>query len=294
MATTDAFCTACSWSSQRQEACCYHSHVKLDYAVSDRGVWSVGSRMVIKERSTKPPNFEAAALGFIRSNTAIPVPGIIKDWTEEPDRYFLAMDRVPGEPLTKIWPGMSELDRHRIAEQAAGHLAELRSLQSPRLESLGNQPLYSAFLFRNGYGLPHGPFTSDDQLWEEMAKALPWLSEKASGRLRKRMPPAAPYTFTHGDLSTDNIIIQDGNISGIIDWEASGYFPAWWESTALTIVQSDYDREWKLLLRKHMEEHIKEHLDAHKFWSDYYALSMYPSLNERGEGLLRELEAGEE
>ncbi|KAF4963422.1 hypothetical protein FZEAL_10935 [Fusarium zealandicum] len=286
----DISCDACSWSPQRQAGCRYHSHIKLDYSVSDRGVWSVGSRIVIKERSTKPPNFEAQGLRFISSTTAIPVPGIISDWTEESGNCFLVMDRVPGEPLASAWPGMSDVDKERIAKQAAEYLAQLRSLQSPRLQSLGDQPLYSAFLFRNGYGLPHGPIASDDELWGEMMKALSGLSEKVCRRLRKRMPPAAPYTFTHGDLSTDNIIVQNGSISGIIDWEASGYFPVWWESTATKICQGDDDRQWKTLLCKHIEEHA----DGQAFWSDYYTLSMFPSLDDRGESLLRELEAEEE
>lgn len=105
------------------------------------------------------------------------------------------------------------------------------------------------------------------------------------------MPPATLYTFTHGDLSTDNILIKDGNISGIIDWEPRGYFPTRWEWTATKACQSDHDREWKTLLQKHMDEHV----DAHEFWSDYYALSIYPSFNERRrESLLKELEGKEE
>ncbi len=41
------------------------------------------------------------------------------------------------------------------------------------------------------------------------------------------MPSAAPFTFTHGDLTDVNILIKDGNLADILDWEASGYFPVW-------------------------------------------------------------------
>ena len=40
------------------------------------------------------------------------------------------------------------------------------------------------------------------------------------------MPPATPYTFTHGDLTSVNIMVENGNLIGIIDWEASGYYPS--------------------------------------------------------------------
>lgn len=85
------------------------------------------------------------------------------------------------------------------------------------MQSLGEQPLYSAFLFPNGYGVPHGPLSSDDELWAELATGLEDLPEQALRRLRERMPPAEPYTFTHGDLAIVNIIVRDGALAGILD-----------------------------------------------------------------------------
>ena len=35
--------------------------------------------------------------------------------------------------------------------------------------------------------------------------------------------------FTHGDLLLHNIIVEDGHISGIIDWECAGWMPEYWE-----------------------------------------------------------------
>lgn len=64
-----------------------------------------------------------------------------------------------------------------------------------------------------------------------MEKALEKVPEKARQRLQKRMPPAGPFTFTHGDLTNVNIIVKDGHLAGIIDWEVSGFYPVWWEFT---------------------------------------------------------------
>ncbi|RHZ46012.1 uncharacterized protein CDV56_102898, partial [Aspergillus thermomutatus] len=102
---------------------------------------------------------------------------------------------------------------------------QLRKLHSPKMQSLGGQPIYSAFLFPGGYGLPHGPLSSDDELWAEMEVTLKGVPEDARLRLQNHMPPAAPYTFTHGDLTYVNIMVEDGCLTGIPDWEASGYFP---------------------------------------------------------------------
>lgn len=277
-------CTACGWTPQRQNSCRYDSHVKLFYGVSDRGVWSIGSNLILKERSSKPPSFEAKNIQLLREKTTIPVPIIIEEWNEQNQRYFMLTKRVHGEALNAVWPMMSAAEKEHIAKQTADYILQLRQLHSPRMQSVDCQPLYSAFLFPNGYGIPHGPFSSDDELWAEMEMVLTDVPERARQQLRERMPTAAPYTFTHGDLTNVNIMVKDGNLAGILDWEASGYFPVWWESTCAGIGLGQDDQEWKSLLRKHMPSCE----DARQFWLDFNALRKYPNLDERGAALLRE------
>jgi aminoglycoside phosphotransferase len=278
-------CSACSWTAERQNACHYYSGIKLFYGTSDRGVWSLGSQFILKERSTNPPNFEAQNIHFLKEKTSIPVPTIVKDWKEDDGRYFMLTERICGEPLNVVWPTLSTADRERIAKQTAEYLLELRELQSLQMQSLDGGPIYSAFLFPNGYGVPHGPLSSDDELWGEMVKSLEKVPEKACQRLRQRMPTAIPSTFTHGDLTDVNIVIKDNNLAGILDWEASGYFPVWWEFTCAGIGLGKQDQEWKSLLRKYMPDHSK----AREFWLSFYALRRYPNLDEEGEKLLQAL-----
>ncbi|EED15380.1 conserved hypothetical protein [Talaromyces stipitatus ATCC 10500] len=57
---------------------------------------------------------------------------------------------------------------------------------------------------------------------------------------------------------------------------------AWWEFTCAGIGLSQEDKEWKTLLQKYMPDYT----DACEFWLDFYALSKYPSLDERGMELL--------
>jgi len=37
--------------------------------------------------------------------------------------------------------------------------------------------------------------------------------------------------FTHGDLSSLNILASGDDIVGIVDWETAGWYPAYWEYT---------------------------------------------------------------
>ncbi|KAL2757919.1 hypothetical protein ACRALDRAFT_207150 [Sodiomyces alcalophilus JCM 7366] len=286
--SAENICSACSWSNERQDGCRYHSNVKLFYGVSDRGVWSVGNRLVVKERSAAPPNLEAKNVKFLEANTTIPVPTIVEQWTEH-DRYFLVARRIPGEPLNVAWP---TLERDRLAKQTADYLDQLRHLTSPRIQSLDGEPVYSAFLFRADHGVARGPFSTDDELWAAFEKVLQKrrVPPAACQRLRERMPASTPYTFTHGDLTNVNIMVENGRLTGIIDWEAGGYFPVWWEFVAAGIGLGQEDQEWKDLLRSHMPGHE----EAREFWRLLYSLSRYPQLDERATQFLGHVEASQQ
>jgi hypothetical protein len=45
--------------------------------------------------------------------------------------------------------------------------------------------------------------------------------------IHDNFPDGAPYVLTHSDLNFGNIIVNNGKIEAIIDWELAGYYP-WW------------------------------------------------------------------
>jgi aminoglycoside phosphotransferase len=102
--------------------------VKLFYGVGDRGAWSLGSKLIPKERSATPPNYEADNLEFLREKTTIPVPKVVEHWTESNGRYFTLMRRISGEPLNEVWATLSTTEKERIAKQTADYLKQLRDL----------------------------------------------------------------------------------------------------------------------------------------------------------------------
>ncbi|PVI08062.1 kinase-like protein [Periconia macrospinosa] len=278
-------CSACGWTSDQQSHCSYASSVKLFYGASVRGVWSLGSDFVLKERPADPPTFEAVNTEYVKANTTIPIPEIAKDWTDRQQRRFILAERIEGENLQSAWPTLSQDARVRIAEQTAEYIHQLRKLQSEKMASLGDAPIYSGWLFLQGLETPHGPFGSDEELWQSLSVELRKLPEKAQKAFRKRLPPCAPYTFTHGDLTTVNIMVKDDKLAAIIDWESAGYFPVWWEFTAAGIGLSEEDVAWKALLRSKMQPFEKER----EFWRDFYKLCRYPELDDRGKELMEEL-----
>lgn len=57
------------------------------------------------------------------------------------------------------------------------------------------------------------------------------------------------FVLRNGDLSTRNIMVHEGRISGIVDWEYSGFFPKYIEY-ALAMVIHDCIEEWWLPVLK--------------------------------------------
>lgn len=195
------------------------------------------------------------------------------------------MEKVKGQTIQEAWPTMSLPEKEHIADQVAGCIQQLQQLHSPAMESLNGRPLYSGWLFLDGRDTPHGPLSSDLELQQSLAPALKELPNKVLTRFMTRLPASAPYSFTHGDLNCENIIVKDGNLLGIFDWEYAGYFPAWWEYAATSVGLSEDDGEWKALLR----ERFRDHIIGKNFCLDFYSLSMYPDLNERGHNILKDL-----
>ncbi|KAJ0421477.1 kinase-like domain-containing protein [Aspergillus carlsbadensis] len=262
-------CSACSWTAERQKHCSYESHVKLFYEAGDRGLWSLGSRLILKDRGASLPTFEVPNIQFVRDQTSIPVPTVVDSW-EEGGRALIFMKRVPGVPLIEAWPSLSTPEKEHIARQTADYLLQLRELQCDKMQALGGHPIYSNFLFKNKV----------KNMERGLKDAVP---QAARRRLRDRMPPAAPYTFTHNDLTNVNIMVQNASLAGIIDWEMAGFFPVWWEYVCTSVPDSEEHKEWKTLLRSHMPDHSA----AREFWLDYYYLC-WDLEHERAKKLLEE------
>ncbi|PGH15751.1 hypothetical protein AJ80_05459 [Polytolypa hystricis UAMH7299] len=72
--------------------------------------------------------------------------------------------------------------------------------------------------------------------------------------------------LTHGDLCLQNIIVNDGYVSGILDWKLSGWYPKYWEfSKALYVWKWQYD--WIEYLVQILEPYDPEYA-VHSFLTE--------------------------
>jgi thiamine kinase-like enzyme len=74
--------------------------------------------------------------------------------------------------------------------------------------------------------------------------------------------------FTHGDLSSLNVLASGDKITGIVDWETAGWYPSYWEySTAWNVnLQNEF---WRDEVDKFLE-HMPEELEMEKLRLQYF------------------------
>jgi thiamine kinase-like enzyme len=76
-----------------------------------------------------------------------------------------------------------------------------------------------------------GPFASEEEFNNTLIDAY---CAKYKGEVRPFMTGMLNFhkhsiVFTHADLRPVNIIIKDGHVAAIIDWELAGWYPEYWE-----------------------------------------------------------------
>jgi hypothetical protein len=278
----------------------YPSGVQLLHRSCNRRIWGLGSVALCNERPITPaetPFDDAAIYEFLEDETSIPVPSVMSEWFDrEKNIHFSIKAKIPGESLDKLWPTMSLEDKEKMAVQTAAFLQQLRGLTSPYCGRVEEKGVVDQMLFNCQYPEPQGPFRTQDELWKAMVATLKGqIPKKALDRLRSQMPECEPWTYTHGDLSLGNIIVEDGKVVGLIDWEWSGYFPVWWEFAKFRGgVPKWIDPEWFELLSDKLEQHKagyewwdKFHCLVHKVESNYRRMD--PRKLRSGNAALEEL-----
>ncbi|GKZ38433.1 hypothetical protein AbraIFM66950_010626 [Aspergillus brasiliensis] len=286
-AASDEGYVACGWTHDKQLQSSYDSHLKLFYTAHDHGVWSIGTDVILKERPYDGSRNEAKALKLLASYSQNPAPELLHDWVDQDGRYFLLQERMDGDTLETVWPTLTDLQKVAIADQVAGVCKRLQFITSPRIERVDRRACSSTLLF--GDSEPHGPFRSDAELWDAVSLPLRQRSfpQKALDSLQKRFPQYASYVLTHGDLSIGNIMVKDGQLVGILDWEHAAYYPLGYEYILASWGVNAEDVAWKRLLQQRLD--LKD--SAKWFWMELYHLRNYPDLDEEGKEVLERLSA---
>lgn len=183
---------------------------------------------------------EAYAMQFISENTTIPVPKVYSAF-EHGGRTFILMERIQGEPLCQGWVQRPAKSQARILNQLKAMTEQLRAIPPQDVRGVADVtegPIYDQRLPKKDLW---GPFPTIDTFHKELRfgqeiedfnehqlSNLPGLADLVAFH---RQPWPRP-SFTHGDLSSLNILVRGDDVVGIIDWETAGWMPPYWEYTS--------------------------------------------------------------
>ncbi|PVH87201.1 hypothetical protein DL98DRAFT_544967 [Cadophora sp. DSE1049] len=148
------------------------------------------------------------------------------------------MTYIPSITLEQAWGTLTHDNKVSIQQQLDGIFCKLRKLKNDgqRLGGVGGEGV------KEGHLSPHHSaeiITTPAQFEDFRFSADHRASTSWITFLRSFLPPSTEdCVFTHGDVRPANIMVKtdDENnyiVSGIIDWEDSGFYPDYFESTRL-------------------------------------------------------------
>ncbi|KAI1906938.1 hypothetical protein LOZ52_006353 [Ophidiomyces ophidiicola] len=214
---------------------------KLYGDTSSMQVFYIGRRSILKRRCHLS---ELEAIEYVRTNTTIPVPAIYKVYGKG-DYRDVVLERLPGHDLAHAWRSLTAKQKSEIVKELAGYVSQLRQLQPPKKGVVGSPSLGPGYDHRLG-GQRFGPFNLTDfhnyvrrsvdlESWKARDESVSQVHNRSNTYATK---------FTHADLSPSNIIVADGKILGIIDWEFGGWFPEYWEYTKIYFGFRDWRKDF--------------------------------------------------
>ncbi|OTB04222.1 hypothetical protein M426DRAFT_165124 [Hypoxylon sp. CI-4A] len=211
-----------------------------------RDIWALGSKFILKNRKYYPGSeIEAHNTNFAADLTPDDhrIPKIINFWREG-DGFLCIQERIEGDSLENMLPTLTQEDLARIGKGLGEYLLKFRNTSAPRMEMRNQEPVIDRRLFQPLLDKPDKKYTvctSNEDVKQNLAMAIEDRIDRGTlVALMAKMPSATPFTFTHSDLHEGNIMVKDGEFSGIVDWELAGYYPVWWEFVDLCEVISDH------------------------------------------------------
>ncbi|KAF4502560.1 phosphotransferase enzyme family [Fusarium agapanthi] len=236
------------------------------------GVCLIRNTFIVKY-GTDVTEYKGNVLLFVERYLNIRAPRLYAMYRDEStDCVYLIMEYIQGVSLETIWPSLSDALKASITSQLKQIFDEMGSLKPPEnfIGGIDGGSLRDpAFQTESPNSRINGPFKSPEEVgvalalaseeyWEDNGKSI-WLPRFFSRHLGAALKDHE-VKFTHGDLYMRNILVEktskangtlngDGlkteqyRVKGIVDWEAAGWYPAYWEyATAMSRAQAQ--SEW--------------------------------------------------
>ena len=199
---------------------------------------------------------EADNMNFIRKHTSIPVPEVFDEYDTSDGRHCIIMSYIPGTPLQEAWFNLPAESKISIVEQLIGYIHELRQLKGESVSSASGSPTFMPIFGSPLDKVLHSSSEFHHLLFSRVVRSVPNFY---AALIRSRFDDNSRLVFTHADLVGRNILVQDGRITGILDWEWAGFYPEHWEFVKL-MTNTAWKMEWGERLVKEFPEYADVYL----------------------------------
>lgn len=174
---------------------------------------------------------EAAALALLEAEAPdVPAPLLIDTFQDHDGSSILIMTQVPGVSARTVFYRMTYQERRQLADDLGAALAQIRRIpnrSSHLFTGVSKDRSHGSKIYDMHVGYEAcGPFETE----------LEWNISMTGGKVElwssyhpKAVLSENKSVFTHADLHLHNIFVDGGKLSGIIDWEISGFYPEYWE-----------------------------------------------------------------
>ena len=201
------------------------------------GVYISETNAVVKTGFHVKPSQEVAAMQYILQKCPeIPVPVVYHAWKGEDGNGNIAMALMPGKDLTEVWPEMDSSEKEIVMKDYKAILQRLRSLDPApdtpvQIGALDGGP---AVDHRPSDRRSGGPFSTEAELNSWLLSLIhpeseEWHSDFYAATVKSGMKANHKWRFSHGDIGPHNILVENGRISAVLDWELAGWYPEYWD-----------------------------------------------------------------
>lgn len=173
---------------------------------------------------------EGNALLLIEKYTTIMAPRLINITLKQGGKGgYVLTTRVPGIPADQVFYRMTYEERNQLAKDVGKCIAQYRRIPNQNKYLICNTVGGPATDHRTRTLEPCGPYNSKTDFLDHLTEGLE--------DQRSKRPISFLYEiehhilFTHSDLHLSNILVKAGRLSGIVDWENSGFKPEYWDYT---------------------------------------------------------------
>lgn len=195
----------------------------------DRGSVLFLPRKFCVKSSDSQDLVEATTMQFICQNTFVPVPKVYCALKSKNITYIV-MEKIDGDCVGNSWGSRTKKSREHVLRQLKDRVDQIRRIPCPSnkgVENVTGESLYDGRLPKPaGNSLRFGPFKIVPEFHHFLrlgTNASPDHFDELK-ELVTMYEGAWPLRFTHGHLSSLNVLVRGDDVMGIIDWETAGWY----------------------------------------------------------------------